>query len=143
MGEHGPLKRGQVQNLPCENEFYLHDNKKTFSQERFCTWPRYKTEACGISEMAYLLQLCSISVLYSVIDITDHYQFQISKSNIFFCGAFPLFYYFRSLSPARAFSQIELFLDKPPSNEKQCSENNVSMANSQENHLKVSNFRAV
>ena len=22
------LKRGQVQNLSCENEFYLHDNKK-------------------------------------------------------------------------------------------------------------------
>ena len=42
-----------MQNLSCENEFYLHDNKKSFPQERFCTWPRFKTEACGISEMAY------------------------------------------------------------------------------------------
>ena len=25
--------------------------KKLFSQERFCTWPRFKTEAGGISEM--------------------------------------------------------------------------------------------
>ena len=47
------LKRGQVQNLSCENEFSLHDNKKLFTQERFCTRPRFKTEACGISEMAY------------------------------------------------------------------------------------------
>ena len=44
-----------MQNLSCENEFYLHDNKKAFTQERFCTWPRFKTEACGISEMAYSL----------------------------------------------------------------------------------------
>ena len=51
------LKRGQVQNLSCENEFYLHDNKKSFSQERTCTWPRFKAEACGISEMAYLKEL--------------------------------------------------------------------------------------
>ena len=42
-----------MQNLSCENEFYLHDNKKSFTQERFCTWPRFKTEASGISEMAY------------------------------------------------------------------------------------------
>ena len=48
------LKRGQVQNLSCENEFYLHDNEKSFSQERFCTWPHFKTEACGISEMTYM-----------------------------------------------------------------------------------------
>ena len=40
-------KRDQVQNLSRENEFYVHDNKKSFSQERFCTWPRFKTEACG------------------------------------------------------------------------------------------------
>ena len=47
------LKQGQVHNLSCENEFYLHDNRKSFSQERFCTWPRFKKEAWGISEMAY------------------------------------------------------------------------------------------
>ena len=47
-----------MQNLSCENEFYflfLFDNKKSFSQERFCTWPCFKTEDCGISEIAYLL----------------------------------------------------------------------------------------
>ena len=27
--------------------------KKSFSQQRFCTWPRFKTDACDISEMAY------------------------------------------------------------------------------------------
>ena len=47
-----------MQNLSCENEFYLHDNKKSFSQERFCSWSRFKTEACSISEnMAYCLKL--------------------------------------------------------------------------------------
>ena len=49
-----------MQNLSCENEFYLHDNKKSFSQERFCTWPRFKTEACGISEMAYSITRQSV-----------------------------------------------------------------------------------
>ena len=43
-----------MQNLFCENEFYLHDNKKLFNQERFFTWPLFKTEACGISEIAYV-----------------------------------------------------------------------------------------
>ena len=33
-----------MQNLSYENEFYLH-NKKSFPQERFCTWPRFKTAA--------------------------------------------------------------------------------------------------
>ena len=33
-----------MQNLSCENSFYLHDNKKSLSQERFCTWPRFKTK---------------------------------------------------------------------------------------------------
>ena len=42
-----------MQNLSCENEFYLHDYKKSFLQERFSTWPCFKTRACGISEMAY------------------------------------------------------------------------------------------
>ena len=27
--------------------------KKSFPQERFRTWPRFKTKACGNSEMAY------------------------------------------------------------------------------------------
>ena len=30
------------------------------SQERFCTWPRFKTEACGISEMVYLIVLVDL-----------------------------------------------------------------------------------
>ena len=36
-----------MQNLSCKNEFYLHDKKRKFSQERFCTWPRFKKETCG------------------------------------------------------------------------------------------------
>ena len=47
------VKRGQMQNLSCENELYLHDNKKSFTQERFCPWPRFKTGGCFISEMTY------------------------------------------------------------------------------------------
>ena len=34
--------------------FNLHDNTKTLSQQRFCTWPRLKTEGCDILEMANL-----------------------------------------------------------------------------------------
>ena len=42
---------------------------KSFSQERFCTWPHFKTEACGVSKMAYwlisrcLFNLTEISIL--------------------------------------------------------------------------------
>ena len=43
-----------------ENEFYLHDNKKSYPQERFCTWPRFKTEACGISEMSHSVRIAKI-----------------------------------------------------------------------------------
>ena len=39
--------------ISYENEFHLHDNKNSFTQERFCTWLHFKTEACGILEMAY------------------------------------------------------------------------------------------
>ena len=50
-----------MQNISCENEFYLIDNKKSFSQERFCTWPHFKTEACGISEMALNSIFCLLA----------------------------------------------------------------------------------
>ena len=30
-----PLKQGQVQNLSCENEFYLYDNKNNFHKKGF------------------------------------------------------------------------------------------------------------
>ena len=49
------LKTRPSTKLSCENELYFHDNKKSFSQERCCTWPRFKTEACGIAEMAYFV----------------------------------------------------------------------------------------
>ena len=52
---HFRVPKPPIANLSCENEFYLHDNKKSFSQERFCTWPRFKAEACGISQMGYWL----------------------------------------------------------------------------------------
>ena len=44
---------GQVHNLSCENEFYLHENEKSFSYQRLSTEPRFDTEARGNSEMAY------------------------------------------------------------------------------------------
>ena len=49
-----------MENLSCENDFYLHDNKKSFAQESFCTWPRFITEEV-ISEVAqvYLKYLYS------------------------------------------------------------------------------------
>ena len=30
-------KRGQVHNLPCENEFYLYENEKSFTYQRLST----------------------------------------------------------------------------------------------------------
>ena len=44
---------GQVHNLSCENEFYLHENEKSFSYQRLSTYLRFDTEARGNSEMAY------------------------------------------------------------------------------------------
>ena len=44
------FKWGQVHNLSCENEFYLHENKKSFSYQRLSTHSRFETEARGNSE---------------------------------------------------------------------------------------------
>ena len=38
-------KPGKVRNLSCKNEFYSHENKKTFSYQWLCTWPHFETEA--------------------------------------------------------------------------------------------------
>ena len=38
-----------MHNLSCENEFYLHENEKSFSYQRLSTY----TEARGNSEIAY------------------------------------------------------------------------------------------
>jgi len=43
-----------VQNLSCENEFYLHVNENSFSDERLCTKTRFEKEVQGNSEMAYI-----------------------------------------------------------------------------------------
>ena len=40
-----------MHNLSCENEFYLHENEKSFPDQRLST--RFDTEARGNSEMAY------------------------------------------------------------------------------------------
>jgi len=45
-------KRGLVQNLSYENEFYLHMNENSFSYERLCTKTRFEKEVQGNSEMA-------------------------------------------------------------------------------------------
>ena len=43
----------KVHNLSCENEFYLHENQKSFPYQRLTTWPRFDTEARANSEMAW------------------------------------------------------------------------------------------
>ena len=42
-----------MRNLSCENEFYLHENEKSFPYQRLSTYPRLETEARGNSEMTY------------------------------------------------------------------------------------------
>ena len=46
-------KRGYVRNLCCENEFYLHENNKSFSCQWFRIKPRFETEAWDNLEMVY------------------------------------------------------------------------------------------
>lgn len=48
------FKKGYVQNISCETEFGLHDNN-SFHVKWLCSYPRFKTETCGNSEMAYYL----------------------------------------------------------------------------------------
>ena len=38
-------KWGEVHNLCCENEFYLHENEKWFPYQRLSTYPRFEIEA--------------------------------------------------------------------------------------------------
>ena len=48
-----------MQNLSCENEFYLHVNENSCSYERLCTKTRLEKEVQGNSaEMAYLDNVC-------------------------------------------------------------------------------------
>ena len=63
-------KWGQVRNLSYENEFYLHENEKSFPYQRLSTWPRFETEAWRNSEMAYCgtITLFTWSVLLLNID---------------------------------------------------------------------------
>ena len=32
-------------NISCENECFLHENKKSFSHQWYCTYPRFETDA--------------------------------------------------------------------------------------------------
>ena len=48
-----------MQNLSCENEFYLHDTKRLFPYQQLGTQPHFETEACGKPEMAYLFDIFS------------------------------------------------------------------------------------
>ena len=49
-------KRGKVQNLSCENYFFIIMQINSFSQERFCTWPGFKSEGFWNSKMANCAQ---------------------------------------------------------------------------------------
>ena len=42
-----------MHNLSCENEFYLHENEKSFPYQKLSTWPRFDTEARENSKVAY------------------------------------------------------------------------------------------
>ena len=42
-----------MHNLSYGNEFYLHENEKSFPYQRLSTYPRFNTEARGNWEMAY------------------------------------------------------------------------------------------
>ena len=42
-----------MHNLSCENEFYLHENEKSFPYQRLSTYPRFDTEARRNAKMAY------------------------------------------------------------------------------------------
>ena len=47
---------------------------------RFCTWPRFKTEACGISEMA----ICSLKLFMAIIGpVKVKVKQKIKKKKIF------------------------------------------------------------
>ena len=43
-----------MQNIYMDISFLSHANK-TYLYERFCTWPRFKKEAKGNSEMGYFI----------------------------------------------------------------------------------------
>ena len=51
-------KWGQVLNISCENEFYIHENEKSIPCQRLSTLPSLDTEARGNSEMAYYNIFC-------------------------------------------------------------------------------------
>ena len=40
-------------NLPCENDFQLHEREKPFTRQRLSTYSSFDTEAQGNSEMAF------------------------------------------------------------------------------------------
>ena len=46
-----------MHSLYCENEFYLHENEKSFPYQRLSTSPRFDKETRGNSEMAYEIKM--------------------------------------------------------------------------------------
>ena len=54
-----------MHNLSCENEFYLHENEKSFPFQRLSTYPRFETEArkwpiAKASEAVYKIDLALV-----------------------------------------------------------------------------------
>ena len=58
-----------MQNFPGENEFYLHENKQSFSYQWLCTQPRFETEAWGTSEMAYQMMMMVMMMMMMIVII--------------------------------------------------------------------------
>ena len=48
-----PHFQGLVHNLSYEDEFYLHENEKSFSYQRLSTYSRFETEAGGTRKWPY------------------------------------------------------------------------------------------
>ena len=63
-----------------------------FHNRRFCTWPRFKTEACGISEMAYSIGCKPIKYEFVIHACVRNISFDI-KINSLFCAKYKNFRY--------------------------------------------------
>ena len=51
-----------MHNLSYEDEFYLHENEKSFSYQRLSTYSRFETEAGGTRKWPILLRVMNIEL---------------------------------------------------------------------------------
>ena len=53
-----------MHNLSYEDEFYLHENEKSFSYQRLSTYSRFETEAGGTRKWPILLRVMNIELVF-------------------------------------------------------------------------------